>query len=234
MRNGDKVTDTIRHVTMKQGVYLLEICDQSYCGFCGEISMLQPCTSHPVHTSESLVFDKGDDLLEHTLVAGSSIDLGSLNQSKELLQQRGEFVRAIHRMGQFEHPSMVVVALYARLLEFGFAGRDEEAIDWLAGGGSVEDPPVPVVTGRWQGEGFAGEGRQGRKVVVAQSENVSARVYTNVGVEQGEGEDVLLDRGVTDDHKHQVLPVRLPGLWACDRVCPILPLGGGGMHVWFW
>ena len=131
-------------------------------------------------------------------------------------------------------PSLVVVALYARLYEFGSAGGDKEAFDWLAGRGSAEDPCVPEFTGLRQFEGSGSEARHGGEVVLFQSEDVSARIYPNVRVEEGEGEGVVFDWAVQDDGKDQVLPFRLPGLWVSDSLCAIPPVGDGGLHLGLW
>jgi len=129
--------------------------------------------------------------------------------------------------------SLVVVALYTRFCESGFAGGGEEAFDWLAGGGSVDDPCVPEVAGWRQLGGLAGERRQGGKVVFFEDKNVSARIYPDVGTEQGEGESTVFDLGVTDDRKHQVLPLGLPGLWVLVSLCSISPAVFGGLHFGF-
>ena len=82
--------------------------------------------------------------------------------------------------------------------------------------------------------GFAGERRQDGKVAFFQGKNVSVGIYTDVGTEQGESESVVFDLGVVNDHKHQILPFRLPGLWISDSLCPIPPISEGGLYFGFW
>jgi len=155
------------------------------------------------------------------------------DQPKEILQQMGENGDVPHGLPELEF-SLVVVTLYARFCDCGFAGGNKETFDWLAGRGSRDDPRVPKFTGLRQIEGLDSEARQGGKVVIFESENVSARIHPDVGAEEGEGESVVFDWGVTDDREHQVLPFRLPGLWVLDSLCAIPPVGDGGLHLELW
>jgi len=187
------------------------------------------------NTFGSFISDNVENLVENSLVAASRVVISSRfqNQSKEILQQWRKDSDVSHRVLEFEFPS-VVVTLHARFRDFGFAGGNEEAFDWLARGGLADDPRIPEVTGLRQLEGLAGERRQGEKVVLLERKYVSTRIYPDIGSEQGKGESVVFNWSVADDCKHQILPLGLPGLWVSDSLCPIPPVGDDGLHFGRW
>lgn len=134
---------------------------------------------------------------------------------------------------EFE-PPLVVMSLDARFCEFRFGSGNEETFDGLAGGRPTDYPRVPEVTGLWQLWGLAGEGRQGREVVLFENKDVSACVYPDVGAKQGESEGAMFDWRAVNHCEHQVLPLGLPGLRVSNSFCPIPPVGDCGIHFRFW